>query len=284
MPIAAAIPALAAIGGGSALAGGLAVAGTAATVAGTISSINANKKMASAAQTAVDRQSAIAGDLKYAPINIEKLRADATAQAIQNATQSLALERSLQPDVAATRAGLASSVNSELQQGGNLPADVANKVAMEARTINARSGSQDAASPLTASLIGLTSLDLLRTRQAAASNLLAANPLQPTGLDPGAAASLEVAENAAQNDFNMAKAGVSSNVARGQGGADAAQIGADASVIPAIGSALTSVASLFRPKPAATNYENLLSKTSPVFNYTMPKVNYSLLGGATPVS
>lgn len=267
MPIAAALPYIA----------------TAASVAGSISSINANKKMAAAAQAGVDRQGAIASDLKYQPINIEALKADATKQAIQNATQSLALERSLQPDVASARSGLASSVNAELTQGGNLPPDVANRVAMEARTVGGRSGTQDNVAPLTASLIGLNSLDLLRSRQAAASNLLAANPLQPTGLDPGTVASAEVAQNAAQNQFNLEKSGIASNLARSQTGAEAARIGADASVMPAIGSALTSVASLFRPTPT-TNYGALLNKTNPVFNYTMPKTNYSLLGGATPVS
>lgn len=268
MPIAAAIPYIAA----------------AATVAGTVSTINTNKKLAAAAQAGVDRQSTVAGDLKYTPIDIEKLKADATKQAITNATQSLALERSLQPDVAKTREALAQSVSGELSQGGNLPPDLANKVAMEARTVGARSGTQDNVAPLTASLIGLSSLDLLRNRQAAASNLLAGNPLQPTGLDPGAVASAEVAQNAAENQFNLAKAGVASNIARSQTGADAARIGADASVVPAVASGLTSIASLFRTQPTATNYGALLNKTTPTFNYTMPKTNYSLLGGATPVT
>lgn len=253
----------------------------AATVAGTVSTINTNKKIASAAQAGVDRQGGIAANLKYTPINIEKLKADATKQAIQNATQSLALERSLQPDVADTREGLAKSVNSELQQGGNLPLDVANQVALDARTATTRSGSQDNGAPLTAALMGQTALGLLRSRQAAASNLLAANPLQPTGLDPGALASAEVAENAAQNDFNLAKSGVASNIARSQSEADGAKIAADASVIPAIASALTTVGSLYRQKPVAT----VTPKTAtPTFNYTPPKFNYSLLGGANPVS
>jgi len=269
MPIAAALPYLA----------------TAATVAGTVSSINANKKLAGAAQSGVDAQRNIAADLKYQPIDIEKLKSDATKQAIQNATQSLALERSLQPDVANTRANLASSVSDQLAQGGNLPADIANKVAMEARTVGARSGTQDNVAPVTASLIGLTSLDLLRNRQGAAANLLAANPLQPTGLDPGAVASAEVAQNAALNDFNLAKAGVDSNIARGQTGADAAAIGANASVIPAIGSALTSIGSLFRSTPTTGATAGLPKTTTlPAFNYVLPKTNYSLLGGAAPVT
>lgn len=247
MPIAAALPYIA----------------TAASVAGTVSTINANKKAAAAAQAGVDRQSAVASDVRYTPINVDKLRADATAQAIQNATNSLALERSLQPDLAATRENLARSVNNELAQGGNLPPDVANRVASEARTVNAASGAQGNAAPITASMIGLSSLDLLRQRQNSAANLLASNPLQPTGLDPGTLASVEVAENAAQNQFNLEKAGVASNLARSQTGADAAKIAADASVVPAVASGLSSIASLFRQQPQATNYGNLISKTTP---------------------
>lgn len=268
MPIAAAIPYV------------VGAAGVASSIYSATQTAKAANKAVGIQQGALADQRALIDSLKYAPIDIEKLKRDTSAQAVQNATQSLALERQLQPALADTRGQLAQQVNSELALRGNLPPDVANRVAMEARTIGARSGSQENAAPITASLIGLTSLDLMRQRQQAAAGLLAANPLQPAGLDPGALASTEVAQNAAQNQFNLEKAGATSNllnstmgVADAEAKARAAQIGGQTGIISSLVGALGSFSS-------PTNYGSLLSKTAPTFNYTMPKVNYSLLGAS----
>lgn len=277
MPIAAAIPYVVA----------------AASVA---SSVYAAKQTSKAANKAVDAQKAALGDqkallesLRYAPIDVEKLKREASAQAVQNATQSLALERSLQPELANTRQELAKQVNSDLSLRGNLPPDVANRVASEARTVGGRSGTQDNVGPLTASLIGNTSLDLIRQRQGAAAGLLAMNPLQPTGLDPGALASLEVAQNAAQNQFNLEKAGVSSNlinasvgVANAEAKARGAEIGGQVGIINSLtgllGGSPATLYDMLKPKANA-----LASSSTPNFNYQAPKFNYSLLG-SSPVT
>ena len=79
MPIAAALPYIAA----------------AASAAGTVSQISAQRKAASAQKDALAQQREIAANLKYEPINIENLKEQTRQQAIANATQSLALEREL---------------------------------------------------------------------------------------------------------------------------------------------------------------------------------------------
>lgn len=240
----------------------------AASVASSIYTANQTSKAADKAvqaqRSGLDAQKSLVESLKYAPIDIEKLKRDASAQAVQNATQSLAMERSLRPDVASAREELSRQVNEQLAMGGNLPPDVANRVTRDARTIDARSGAQGNAAPVTASLIGLTSLDLMRQRQQAAAGLLAANPLQPAGLDPGAVASAEVAQNAAMNQFNLEKAGVSSNlinstmgVADAEAKARAAEIGGQTGIVSALSGFLGNT-NLFREEP--TNYGSLLSK------------------------
>lgn len=270
MPIAAAIPYV------------VGAAGAASSIYSATQGAKAANKAVDAQRTALGDQRALLDSLKYTPIDIEKLKRDASANAVQNATQSLALERALQPSLASTREQLAKQVSDELAMGGNLPPDVANRVAMNARTINARTGSQENAAPVTAQMIGLTSLDLMRQRQNAAAGLLAANPLQPAGLDPGSLAAAEVAQNAAMNDFNLAKAGGASNLsnsgvslAQSEAQARAAEIGGQTA---AFGS-LVGLLGQFAPQPAA---KKTVSSPAP-FNYSMPKFNYSL-SGATPVS
>jgi hypothetical protein len=271
MPIAAAIPYVVAATG----------------VYSAVSTANAAKKAASATadagRTAVEGQRAIVDNLKYEPINIEKLRADATKQAIENATGALQLERSLNPALADTRSELSKQINADLARGGELPPDVANRVASEARTVGARSGSQDSAAPLTAALMGISSLDLQNSRRAAASNLLSANPLAPTGLDPGAVASLEVADNAANNQFNLEKAGASSNLVNSELSAANAAAKADTAKAGANAGVASSLASLLGQFYKPTTTSGTPSTTTAPFNYTMPKFNYSLLG-STPVS
>jgi len=210
--------------------------GLAGTAAGVISGQDAARKQ----QHAVQDAQKIAQETQYQPIDIAKLTQAAHEQAVQNATDSLALERSLQPDVADTRANLAKSVSDQLSLGGALPADVANLVTRNARVTGGAAGALGGASvPLTAQMLGVSSLSLLNQRQNNAANLLSANPLPVAGLDPGTLASLEVNQNAAQNQFNLAKAGINTNLVNSAAQAGAAQTGANASGINSILSFLT---------------------------------------------
>lgn len=213
--------------------------GLGAAVVGAGASIYSSKQQSKAAQKALDAQRGIATDIKYEPIDIEKLKREATAAAIDNATNSLALERQLQPNVAATREELSRQIGDDLKLGGNLTTDVANRVTTAGRTIGARSGTGSGGTvPLTASLLGLSSIDLLNQRRAAAGNLLGANPLPVAGLDPGSIASAEVANNAANNQFNLEKAGVSSNLANSEAAARSAQIGGQAGEVSSLANLL----------------------------------------------
>lgn len=207
---------------------------TAATsVAGVANSISAGRKAQSAAKDAALRQEQLVANLKYEPINIEKLRQDARDQAIANATQSLALERELSPAVAATRQMAAERIRSDLALGGQLSPDVANQVARAARTSGSLSGAP--AGPLTAAQIGTTAEALKQQRLSNAAGLLATNPLPVAGIDPGALASLQISQNAAMNQFNAAKAGINANMIQSQGqlagGAAGLQAGINANLL-----------------------------------------------------
>ena len=198
---------MAAISAGTALA-----LSAAATAASTAASISAQRKAQSAAKDALAQQRELAANLKYEPVNIENLKEQARQQAITNATQSLALERELSPDVAATRQMVAERVRSDLALGGQLSPDVANQVARASRTMGALSGAP--AGPLTAAQIGLTAEGLRQQRLGNAQTQLQLNRLPVAGLDPGALASAIVAQNAAMNQFNLAKMGVGANLAQ----------------------------------------------------------------------
>lgn len=191
-----------AIGGGSLLGAGSAIYGA-----------DQNRK---AIHSAADQQKELIAGLKYEPIDIEQLKADTTAQAIQNATGSLALERQISPSTAGIRSSLPGIIQKELSLGGRLSPDVANQVASQSRVIGAGSGNFGNVAPITAALTGQTAQGLMNQRQQESMNWLAANPLQPTGIDPGTLASLEAQNNAAQNQFNLAKAGVNSNLINSQ--------------------------------------------------------------------
>lgn len=240
MPVAAALPYITA----------------AASVAGTASAISAQRKAAAAQKDALARQGEIAGGTRYAPIDLENLKEQTRQQAITNATQSLALERELRPDVAATRQMVAERVRSDLSLGGMLSPDVANQVARAARTMGASSGAP--AGPLTAAQIGLTAEGLRAARLGQANELLRANPLMPAGLDPGTLASAIVAQSGAMNDFNMEKAGAAGRLAQSAGqvgaGLAAGQHSTNMGVLQAIPGILGQISSLpvFQPKPAQT--------------------------------
>lgn len=181
------------------------------------------------ASHAVSDARKIADSVEYQPIDLAALTKTAHDQAVQNATQSLDLERSLQPGVADARATLQRTVADQLRMGGNLPPDVVNQVEQAGRTASGTSGTLGGSSvPLTAGLLGISALGLLNQRQTNASNLLASNPLPVAGLDPGTLASLEAQNNAAQNQFNLAKAGVDTNLVNSQAQANAAAGGVSA--------------------------------------------------------
>lgn len=218
--------------------------GSAVLSAGT--SIYNQKQQSKNAQKALDAQRGIASDLKYEPIDIDAIRKEATAQAIENATQSLAIERQLQPEVASVRQELARQVNEDLKAGGNLPADVVNRVSQASRVIGAKSNvGSGGTTPLTAGLLGMSSLDLMNQRRTAASNLLAQNDLPVAGLDPGAVASLEVAQNAAQNKFNLAKSGVDSSLAESEAAVRGADIGSQVGLIDSLSNSIGKIASIY---------------------------------------
>ncbi len=204
-----------------AVAGAVVVAG-----AGAIQSSDAARR----ASHAVSDQRKIADAVTYQPIDIAALTKTAHDQAVANATNSLALERSLSPGVAATRERLQQTVAEQLREGGNLPADVVNQVTQAGRVASGSSGTLGGSSvPLTAGLLGVSALGLLNQRQQNASNLLAANPLPVAGLDPGTVAGLEAQNNAAFNQFNLNKAGIDSNLTAAGNAAGAASAGVNAS-------------------------------------------------------
>ena len=188
----------------------------------------ANKGIIGAQKDALAQQQDLLANLKYEPIDIAKLQADATAAATQNATNSLALERSLQPNVAATREATSKRVSDELALGGNLSPDVANQVAMAARTRGSSSGVGGNAAPITAALTGQSAQSLLQQRINNANGLLAANPLPVAGLDPGSLASAEIANTTNQNQFNIAKAGGQANLIQSGANITGAELGAKA--------------------------------------------------------
>jgi hypothetical protein len=231
--------------GGTLIAGGTIGAGTIAAGGALLSAgtqIYGATQTNKAAQKAVDQQKQIQSNLRYEPIDIEKLKRDATATAIENATNSLALERQLTPNVAATRdvvdqtkLQLAQQVQSELAQGGNLSPDVINRVNAAGRVIGNTSGVGSASTvPLTAGLLGLTSMDLANQRRAAAQALQGPGASPTVGLDPGSVASAEVANNAAYNDFNMAKAGIDRSLSDSEAKARTAQIGGQTGMISSL--------------------------------------------------
>lgn len=214
MPLAAALPAL--IGAGTA-----------------IYSANQTKK---AQNKAIQSQQEIANNLKYTPIDLEALKKSATEQAIANATQSMALERQLTPDIASARETYARQVRQDLERGGQLDPDTANRVTQAGNVIGATSGVGSSSTiPLTAALLGLSSMQLANQRKDRAANLIGSTELPVAGLDPGSLATLEVQQNAAQNQFNLEKAGVDSSLAEQTAVARGTQIAGQVGTVQALG-------------------------------------------------
>jgi hypothetical protein len=255
--------------------------GSAVLSAGT--TVYASQQQKKIANQSLDAQrQIIAEDVKYEPIDIEKLKRNAQANAIENATASLAIERGLQPDVAAVRAELARQVSTDLQRGGELPADVANRATTAGRVAGARSGiGTGAAVPLTASLLGISSLDLINQRRAAATNLLNANALPMGGLDPGALASAEIANNAAYNQFNLEKAGVESSLVQSEADARAAQLAGQVASVNASAAAIGKIAGAYGSQNTPTNYADLLNRTrTPTTYYNQNPATNPIMGSS----
>ncbi len=203
--------------------------------------IVASQDSARRARNAVSDQQKIADKVTYEPINIDALIKKANETAVANATQSLELERQLSPGVADTRDTLQRTVAEQLKMGGNLPPDVANQVTQAARVASAGSGTLGGSSvPLTAQLLGVSALGLLNQRQNQAQTLLATNPLPQVGLDPGTVASLEAQNNAANNQFNLEKAGINSTLTQARNDAGAAGAGVTANNFSSLLGLLTS--------------------------------------------
>ena len=246
------------------------------TVGGAIISSDASRKAKHAQEDALAAQKDISANLKYEPVDLAKLKADAQATAIENATNSLQIERSLQPNVAGTREGLAKTVNEQLAMGGRLPPDIANQVMQAGRTAGSASGVGGNSAPLSAALIGQTALGLQQQRQDNASQLLAMNQLPVAGLDPGALASVEVANNAAQNQFNLEKSGVASNLAQSQANIQAGAAGSNASMWNNLIGGVTSIAGMYGKSltPAKTPVTSTY-KPATVPTYTAPSNPFS---------
>jgi hypothetical protein len=182
---------------------------------------------------------------------------------------------------------VAERVRSDLALGGQLSPDIANQVARAARTSGALSGAP--AGPLTAAQIGLTADNLKQQRLANAGSLLAANKLPTAGLDPGALASLIVSQNAAQNQFNMRKAGIDANLAQSAGevgaGAAATQGSLNSQLLNAIPGLVSGVGNLFStPSTGGTAGMGLLGSYKPLANatpFTVPSVAPQTLSNYT---
>lgn len=268
---------------GGAVATGLGASATTAGVVGAAAAVGGAaygaRQKEKVQDRAIEAQRGIAENLKYEPIDINKLKLEATQNAIANATASLAIERSLQPDVSATREELARQIRADLERGGELPTDVANTVTTAGRVIGGRSGvGPGGTTPLTAALLGLKSTDLIDDRRRAAERLLSTQDLPVAGLDPGQLASLEVANNAAMNEFNLMKAGVDSNLASSEAAAKASQLGAQGGVLGTLRPLAERVGNIFSTPEEGYFDKNIKKGTSGLGLLE----TYKPLGGAQP--
>lgn len=231
-------------GGLSAGAGALLGAGLGASVGGTL-----------AQQKAAKQAAGIAENLQYQPIDLNALQQQAQGFAEQNIQKSLALEAQYLPGIAATRTGLQGQVASDLAQGGRLPADVINQVT---RASMAQAGTGGfGAGPLTAANLGLTAYDIRQRAQQRAADLLAANPLPVSGLDPGSLASAVIAQNQQANQFNLGKAGALTSAIQSK--ADAAS---------GLAGTLGAIGSIYGMRPASNITGSTLPSPASVYSNT----------------
>jgi len=160
---------------------------------------------------AADKSASMVSNLQYQPIDLKALQEQARTSAEENARASVALEKELQPDLAAARSGSQKEVAKDLALGGSIPLDTANAVTSASQAEANKAGLYGGAGPITAANLGLTSLDLRNQRLNKALQLSQANPLPVAGLDPGALASAAISQNNAENQFNLAKTGAATN-------------------------------------------------------------------------
>lgn len=144
----------------------------------------------------------------YERIDLDELQNNAIATARQNAVNSMQLERELTPDIANTRSTLSSQVSNELAMGGKLGEDVTNKVSQAASSKANTAGLYGGGGPITAAMLGLTSMDVAQQRKQNASALLAANPMQQVGLSPATLAQISVQDTTNLNQAKLNAAGV----------------------------------------------------------------------------
>ena len=186
--------AVAAVGAGIAAAG---------TVASGVMKDSANRKARKTIQKGLD---------SYEMIDLDELQSNAVQTARENAKNALALEAELTPAISQTRNTLSNQVASELELGGKLDADTINAITNKAQYTTASSGMYGGSGPVTAAMLGLTSMDVANQRKQNAAALLAANPLQQVGLSPETLANISVADQTNLNQAKLNAAGVQSNL------------------------------------------------------------------------
>lgn len=170
----------------------------------------------------------------YERIDLDELQKNAVATARENAANSIALEKQLTPDIANTRSTLSKQVSDELSLGGQLSPDVVNQVTAAAQGQANSAGLYGGGGPITAAMLGLTSMDVANQRKQNAAALLAANPMQQVGLSPESLASISVQDTTNLNQAKLNTAGIQSqlqmqsaaNVAKGVTGATSSIAGA----------------------------------------------------------
>lgn len=191
---------------------GAVAAGAGVIAAGAVASSAISSSSASKA-----RRTMSAALENYERIDLDELQKNAIATARENAVNSMALERELTPDIANTRATLSKQVSDELSMGGKLDADVTNQVARNAASKANTAGLYGGGGPITAAMLGLTSMDVAQQRKQNAAALLAANPMQQVGLSPETLASVKIADVNNWNQAQLDVAGVKSNISMQNG-------------------------------------------------------------------
>lgn len=194
-----------------------AVGAIGAVVAGGVASSAISSSSASKAKKTVSKALE-----NYERVDLDELQKNAIATARENAVNSMALERELTPDIANTRATLSKQVSDELSMGGQLGEDVTNQVARNAMSKANTAGLYGGGGPITAAMLGLTSMDVAQQRKKNAAALLATNPMQQVGLSPETLASVKVADTNNWNQAQLDVAGVKSNISM-QNGANMAK-------------------------------------------------------------
>lgn len=157
--------------------------------------------------------------LKQSLSSIPQIAAGQKEQAVGQATAQRAAEDIFDPNQARLRETTSSRILSDLNLGGELPADVQRLVTDRALGSGIASGLglSKAGRSVVARDLGLTGLDLINDRLSRAASFTRSAPTlsqiynpSDIGIDPGDVAGQIVASNNAQNAFNQFKSGVDS--------------------------------------------------------------------------